>query len=342
MRLIACIALLLVVAGCQSVSDTEDGADTNSGDEMRGTDMTSAEELSREADELFNARKFSEGAEAYKKAVKAAENEGNTALLVRSLCMVARCYNIQGEGAEGRPWLERAAALASPEEPEGWSRYLGTRGRYEWKDEKDNARARQTFIEWYEFCQEHELYSHAVDAAHMVAIVGGPDEQVTWALKGIEAAEQSGDEGWLGPLWNNLGWTYDERGEHEKALDALRKAREYHHKHGTAQSKLVADFAVSHALRKVKRLEEAREWLEKCITEVQRRLEDDPDDNFNNEWMGWGRKYMGELLVDEGLPEQGLAELKKARPYLVKAGIESWAPTMLESLDERIKELEAQ
>jgi hypothetical protein len=54
--------------------------------------------------------------------------------------MAARSHLIRGEGAQGRPWIERAAKHATTDEPKGWSRFLGVRGRFEWQDQKDNAR----------------------------------------------------------------------------------------------------------------------------------------------------------------------------------------------------------
>ena len=44
----------------------------------------------------------------------------------------------------------------------------------------------------------------------MMSIVAEKDKRVEWGLKGIRAAEDGDLTSWLAPLWNNLGWSYDE------------------------------------------------------------------------------------------------------------------------------------
>jgi len=61
----------------------------------------------------------------------------------------------------------------------------------------------------------------AVDAAHMLAI-GGDSE--TWTARAVEIAEPSDEADvryWLGPLYNNLGWSRYEAGDAACALEAF-------------------------------------------------------------------------------------------------------------------------
>ena len=76
------------------------------------------------------------------------------------------------------------------------------------------------------FAIPHEFI--AVDAAHMAAIAA-PDQErrLAWADRGIELAKSSGDPdvvGWLGSLYNNVGWDYFDAGEYEIALDWFERA----------------------------------------------------------------------------------------------------------------------
>jgi hypothetical protein len=54
----------------------------------------------------------------------------------------------------------------------------------------------------------------AVDAAHMMAIIEPPDSALEWSARAIgmaEAAKSEKAKGWLGPLYNNTGWTHHDR-----------------------------------------------------------------------------------------------------------------------------------
>lgn len=297
--------------------------------------------LLKQGDDTFNSGKYAEAGEIYKQAVEAAEREASNASLVEALSMTARSYLIRGEGGQGRPWIERAARLAKPNEPKGWSRFLGVRGRFEWQDQKDNAKATATFKEMYDYCLQHKLYSRAIDAAHMVAITGGPEEQITWAYKGIEAAEASGDTGWLGPLWNNLGWVYNERKQYDKSLEALLKAREYHHKGKNELPKLIADIFVARAYRMVGNIDEAEKWTAKSHEWAKRLHAQDPENSDYNERLGNTHEELGDIAIARDRREEGLAHFRTARTLLIKAGVEKWGPEELKKLDARIAAVES-
>ncbi len=63
----------------------------------------------------------------------------------------------------------------------------------------------------------------AGDAAHMCAIsVDDVPLQERWVQRGLD----EGDAYWAGPLYNNLGRTYFEAGDHERALELFELALE--------------------------------------------------------------------------------------------------------------------
>ena len=58
----------------------------------------------------------------------------------------------------------------------------------------------------------------------MLGILDAPD--LTWNLKALELAESSPDERaqrWRASLYNNIGWSYHDQGEYDKALSDLRE-----------------------------------------------------------------------------------------------------------------------
>jgi tetratricopeptide (TPR) repeat protein len=271
------------------------------------------------ADAVFNARRYAEARELYVQVAERAEG----ATRVEALAQVARCELLAERKDEGRVWLDKAREAADEEEPLGWSRYLGVRGRFEWKDE-ELEKAKATFVAMYAYCEEHGLHDRAVDAAHMVAIVGDAEDQVAWAHKGIAAAEAGGFEGWLGPLWNNLGWTHEHAGRHEEALDAYRKARHYHWKTGGEVNKLAADWAVGHTLRLLGRHDEARQWLRPVLAWAERRSMEAEEDVERAEWIGHACRDLGLAAFAQGRRDEARELLGRAHTLLAAVDMASW------------------
>ena len=99
-------------------------------------------------------------------------------------------------------------------------RCLLERGRAR-NSSKQPDRGRDQFLAAWDLAREIGAELHAVDAAHMLGIVEPPEEQVAWAEKAMQYAEGAVDrraKGWLGPLYNNLGWTYHTMGRLDDAL----------------------------------------------------------------------------------------------------------------------------
>lgn len=291
-----------------------------------------------QADQIFRTREYKSALDGYLKAVEAAESERDRSSQVEALAQVARCHSLLHQLDEGETWLERARRAATPEDPQGWSRYLGVRGIFE-RERGNRDRAKATFIEMYEYCTRQGLHRRAIDAVHHIAIVAPPDEQVAWAHKGIDAAEKAGDEKWLAVLWNNLGATFEDRKQYDSALEAYVKAREFHHKTGDESARLVADWAVGHAYRLVGKNDTAMEWLKKTLVSARERYTKNPGPE-TAEWVGFCLQDIGEVLLAKEDRDAGLRHLKEARASLVEGGIEKWWAEALKKLDARIDELE--
>ena len=302
--------------------------------------LSAARQMLEEADDIFRQGNNEQAAEIYKLAASAAEREMVLGIRAEALAQVARCYLKMDRKEEGRRWLTMAAEIATDRMPRAWSRYLGVRGRFEWLDD-DLETATVTFREMYDYCLQYDLHERAVDAAHMVAITAPPEEQIQWGRKGIEAAEAGGIEGWLGPLWNNLGWTYDDLGRYQESLEALLQAREYHWKLGGEMNKLIADWSVGHAYRMAGQPEEAARWMRPVLAWSERlySAEQSPD---AAEWIGHSCRELGELaLHGKNLPE-ALKYLRRARERLQEAGMPDWDADGFEELSRQIEELSEQ
>jgi tetratricopeptide (TPR) repeat protein len=289
-----------------------------------------------EADQIFRSREYEEAGTLYEAIATDAEAAGATSQYVEACAMRARSFLIIGDDESGRPWLKKAAASADPSDSMGWSRYLGVRGRFEWKSE-DNEAATATFREMFDFCRERAIYDRAVDAAHMIAITGDPEERFEWAERGIAMAEEGELIGWLGPLWNNLGWDYLDAGRYEEGLEALRQAREYHHMGENELSKLIADYSVAYAMKMTGDMDGAKVGME-GVFRWAKRLHDAGGDEAL-EWMGFSRWELGEIIIEQGDKTAGLMLMSKALKELEEAGIADWDEADWIEKQERIEEL---
>jgi tetratricopeptide (TPR) repeat protein len=289
-----------------------------------------ASTLLKTGDSLFSQDEYDQSREYYEKAAERAQADGQNSELTEAYSMIARSYLITNKKEEGREWIAKAREIATSDEPLGWSRYIGVRGRFEWQD-KELDKATGTFKDMYEFCSENKLHNRAIDAAHMVAITGDHETQVEWGLKGIKEAEEGNVTGWLGPLWNNLGGTYDELGEYEKSLDAYMKARDYHYKYGNHRSQVIADWAVGHAQRMNGNFDEAEKWVKPLLPKF--------EEMKDGEFIGWCEKELGEIAVGRGDTTSAIEHLTKAEVKLKEAGMPDWRPDEYEKLVKRIEGL---
>lgn len=174
------------------------------------------------------------------------------------LTQLARVEGLEDRFEEGGRLLDKAAALAG-EEPIVKARLDLERGRLR-RSAGDPEAALPMFERSFEMALAipHEFV--AVDAAHMAAIAA-PDREsrLAWADRGIELAKTSGDPdvvGWLGSLYNNVGWDYFDAGEYEIALDWFERALVERERRPDEPER------IQHAVEAV---EEARRMLESTV-----------------------------------------------------------------------------
>ena len=304
--------------------------------EKRGSSMKvegpTADSLLEQADEIFQSRDYKAALDEYTQVLETARSEFNRSVETEALAQLARVHLLLNRKDEGRGWLSNAAQKATDSDPMGWSRYLGVRGRYEWKDD-DLTASRKTFNEMFVFCNTNALWSRAVDAAHMIAIVAdSPEEQIEWSRKGIEAAESGGVESWLGPLWNNLAGTYYDTKQYDSALTCYIKAREYHWRFSGEVAKLYADYHVGMANRLAGNLDEAENWLRPVLAWAER-LE-------NHSAIGQACEDLAEIKVSRGNKKEGLELFKRARSEYKAAGFDETWPEVWDGINKRIEQVE--
>jgi tetratricopeptide (TPR) repeat protein len=292
----------------------------------------SADALLKRADEMFQVRNYVVALDQYQSAVGLAREEFNRPIEVEALSQIARIHLVMGNTNEGVVWLDKAAVIASEADPMGWSRYLGVKGRFEWRTQNLQA-ARETFDAMYTFCSNNNLWSRAVDAANMNAIVAElPEDQICWSRRGIEMAEKVDADNWLGPLWNNLAATYFDIRQFEEALDCYLKAREYHWRCSDERSKLLADYQVGMTYRMLAKFEDAGRWLRPVLAWAERL--DDPVA------IGQAAQDLGEVEIARENRVEGLKLLRMARNAYKVAKYDLQAPEIYQQVTDRIRQLE--
>ena len=106
----------------------------------------------------------------------------------------------------------------------------------------------------------------AVDAAHMLAIVGDSE---AWTARAIAIASSSDDPDvryWLGPLYNNVGWSRYGAGDAAGALEAFELALASRKRDDPRPyAREIARYAVGKALRALGRPDDAAGALEECL-----------------------------------------------------------------------------
>jgi tetratricopeptide (TPR) repeat protein len=168
------------------------------------------------------------------------------------LTQLARVKGLRDEFDAAERLLVEAEELASSDVAS--ARTDLERGRVLRSGGDPNA-ALPLFVAAYERAREAGQDFIAADAAHMAAII-----DPSWAERGIEFAEASQDARyWLGPLWNNLGWSRLDGGDPAGALDAFARALVAR---DTPRERAIARYAIARALRELGRLAEAIEQLE--------------------------------------------------------------------------------
>jgi tetratricopeptide (TPR) repeat protein len=278
--------------------------------------MTASEYL-KAGDDLFKTRDYEKARESYLKVLETSSLAELVSERVEALSQIARTYLIAGDKEQARTWLNKAQDVARPENPLGWSRYLGVKGRLAWQDNY-LAEATATFMEMYDYCHARNLSERAIDAAHMVAITGNPDQQIEWGKKGIAEAETGKITSWLGPLWNNLGYTYESLERYGEAVKAYREAREYHGQYGDERNRLVADWALGHAFRLKGDIDSAEIWIKPLPAWCEKIGE--------TEFLGWSHKELGEIALARGLKDSARNHFSLALTQLENSGMADWDP----------------
>lgn len=179
------------------------------------------------------------------------EQEESDAGRAEVLTQIARVHGLRDDFEGCAKTLDEADTLAGSSAAVGVRIEL-ERGRMH-RSGGDSEVALPLFESAFTRASELGDYYLAGDAAHMCAIAV-PNRQAMeeWTRRGLELGEREPDAAyWSGPLLNNLGWSYYDSGEYERALELFKRALEARERDPDNQA------AIAHAEEAVKTTLEA-------------------------------------------------------------------------------------
>lgn len=263
----------------------------------------------------------------FRELLPQAEASGDHGYSAELLTQIARAAGLQREFAAAHAMLDAAAALIGGVAGRPQIRYLLERGRA-FNSAGQPEQAQPLFMQAWELARAQREDFYAVDAAHMLAIVEPPAQKLAWERRALELAEASDQpraRGWLGSLYNNMGWSYHALGEHAQALDCFERALAARQAAGAAGPIRIARWCVGRGLRALGRHAEALAVQQALAAELSGAGQSD----------GFIDEELGECLLALGQPEQ-------ARPYFARAHAElARDPWLAEHEPARIERLRA-
>lgn len=258
-------------------------------------------------DELWDYENPGATEAAFRALLPRAAGSGDRAYHAELLTQIARTEGLGRKFADAHRTLDAVQALLPDGHPRARVRYLLERGRV-FNSAGDQATARPLFAAaWEQAAAAGETF-HAIDAAHMLAIAAPPEERLTWNLRALALAESATDarsQGWVGSLYNNIGWTHHDTGRYAEALAAFQQAQTWQEARGGPREIRIARWAVARVLRSLDRVPEALAIQEDLARAAA--ASGDP--------AGYVQEELGECLLALGKPDAARAHF--ARAYIL-------------------------
>ena len=227
---------------------------------------------------------------------------GEDAMVLRT--QLARALGLQRRSEEATAELAQVAAFADAG-PLVRTYLALERGRV-LRSSGDPEGAKPCFLAALDAALAAGLDHLAADAAHMMAITVGGEEQIPWAQRALAIAESSSDpraRRWIASVTHNLGWTMHDLGRYDEALSSWERALAARLSQGDdAEATRIARWTVARGLRSVGRFEDA--------LAIQRSLAaDGPQD-------GYVEEELGELLLALGRAQEAAPHFATAHALL--------------------------
>ncbi len=210
-------------------------------------------------DKLWNYYDPAETEVKFREALKETSPEKNLSEHLQLLTQLARTLGLQRKFDEAHLILDEVAPRLTEEQQTEHVRYFLERGRA-FNSAGDKRNAEICFRSALDIAKNLNEDYYAVDALHMLAIISAPEIAVGINEEALLFAENSKEErakSWLGALYNNLGWSYFDKGEYEKALSIFLRSVKWREEQKHQRETFIAKWCVARALRALNRNDDA-------------------------------------------------------------------------------------
>jgi tetratricopeptide (TPR) repeat protein len=262
-------------------------------------------------DTLWDYEKPAETRARFNGLLAKADKQANLSYYLQLQTQIARTYGLQQMFDSAHQLLDEIESQLADRLELVKVRYLLERGRTINSSGSPEI-AIPLFTEAFELAGSLGTDFYAIDAAHMVAIAAdNRNERMKWNRKGLEIAEETSDQrarGWLGSIYNNIGWDYHEHGEYDQALAMFEKALAARVESGKVKPIRIARWCVARAYRSLGRVDEA--------LEIQLALEEKGRESGDEDGFVW--EELGELYLLKKDKEQATEYFAKAYDALSK------------------------
>lgn len=210
-------------------------------------------------DKLWNYRDPSETEIKFRETLKETSVEKNLSEHLQLLTQIARAQGLQRKFEEAHQTLDEVGKQLTEQQNTEHIRYFLERGRV-FNSSSNKRNAEVCFRSALDIAKNLNQDGYAVDAIHMLAIISPPDASTALNEEAIvfaENSEQQQAKNWLGSLYNNLAWSYFDKGEYEKALSVFLRALQFREEKKSAYEIFLAKWSVARTLRALNRNDDA-------------------------------------------------------------------------------------
>lgn len=181
------------------------------------------------------------------------QTEGTTDLNYRLelLTQIARTQALQTKFDDAHKTLddvEKQLTTLSPDKPtRAKLRYELERGRT-FNSTNRKEEAIKHFEQALEIANQLGEENLAVDAAHMLGIATKGEASLMWNERAVAMAEAAADpkaKGWLGALYNNIGWTYHDMEKYDVALKYFEKDLAWYEERNLVNQSRIARWSIA-------------------------------------------------------------------------------------------------
>jgi tetratricopeptide (TPR) repeat protein len=259
----------------------------------------------RDFDKLWDYNKPAETEQKFREILASLKTSSEMEYELELKTQIARTLGLQQKHEEANQLLDQVESGLNGKYPIAKLRYLLERGR-NLNSSGQKGEAIPLFLEAWESGLELNADFYAVDAAHMLGIAAPQDQQLLWNERAMDLAEASQDkraQGWLGSLYNNIGWTYHDMQEYDKALAVFLKALDWREAQDQVVETQIAKWCVARTHRSLGNVEKALAMQYELEKEMAAKEQDED---------GYVAEEIAECLTLMGNPEEAVPYFKKA------------------------------